>query len=153
MRRKDRERDEGFAYGAIQACEYASLATVNEDGTPYCIPISPVVVGRDIYFHCAVQGKKLDNILRNSAVCLSAVGFSRTLSEKNTVAYESAVASGCCEVVSDETEKIQALKAVGEKYAGGYRENVENSIARHIHNTCVCKIVVEEITGKANPAQ
>ena len=34
-------------------CEYAPLTIVNSDGTPYCIPISPMI----LYFHCVLEGR------------------------------------------------------------------------------------------------
>ncbi|MDF2839216.1 MAG: putative nitroimidazole resistance protein, partial [Evtepia sp.] len=56
MRRKDREKDSQFALEVLKNCEYATLATVNPDGTPYCIPISPAMMDGALYFHCALEG-------------------------------------------------------------------------------------------------
>jgi nitroimidazol reductase NimA-like FMN-containing flavoprotein (pyridoxamine 5'-phosphate oxidase superfamily) len=38
MRRKDREMDDDFAKQVIDKAAFATLATVNEDGSPYCAP-------------------------------------------------------------------------------------------------------------------
>ena len=38
MRRKDREMPAEFAYSVIDRSPYGTLATLAEDGTPYCIP-------------------------------------------------------------------------------------------------------------------
>ncbi|MDR2446586.1 MAG: hypothetical protein LBD58_04770 [Treponema sp.] len=38
MRRKDREMDGDFAKQVIDKAAFATLATTNEDGTPYCAP-------------------------------------------------------------------------------------------------------------------
>lgn len=84
MRRKDRKKDADFALEVLRDCEYATLATVNEDGTPYCIPISPVLVDGCIYFHCALEGKKLDNINQNPNVCVSCVRHTKLVPEKFT---------------------------------------------------------------------
>jgi len=150
MRRKDRERGASFALEVLQDCEYATLATVNPDGTPYCIPISPVLLGDTIYFHCATEGQKLANISQNSTVCLTCVRHTKLLPEKFTTEYESAVASGECEIVSDEREKTMALRIIAEKYAKSNMEQVEAKIAETLHRTCVCKIEIARISGKAN---
>ena len=56
MRRKDRRLDRQTALSLLEQCEYAVVSTVNEDGTPYGIPVSPVLEGRNLYFHCALEG-------------------------------------------------------------------------------------------------
>ena len=122
MRRKDREKDAIFAMEVMRDCEYATLATANTDGTPYCIPISPVILNNVIYFHCAMEGKKLTNINANDSVCISAVRHTKLLPELFSTEYESAVATGKCKVVSDDEEKIMALKLLCDKYAKDFME-------------------------------
>ena len=150
MRRKDREKDAAFALDVLKSSEYATLATTNPDGTPYCIPISFCLADNTIYFHCATEGKKLDNIKQNNAVCLSCVRYTKLLPEQFTTEYESAVVMGKCEIVSNETEKIMALRAICEKYAKNNMSGFDVMIEKSLHRTCVCRISIEMITGKAN---
>lgn len=149
MRRKDREKDTAFAMELLTNCEYATLATTNPDTTPYCVPISLAVIGEAAYFHCALKGRKLDNILNNASVCLSAVRDTNLVPEKYTTEFESVVAFGKCKIVQDDEERIPALRAICEKYAPGNMENFDKIIARALAVTCVCKIDISEITGKA----
>jgi len=150
MRRKDREKDESFALDVLSNCEYATLATTNRDGTPYCIPISPVLIEKTVYFHCAHDGQKITNIEQNNTVCISSVGYTKLIPEEFTTEYESAVATGKCHIVKNEEEKIMALRAISEKYAKSNMEHFSEEIAKSIKNTCVCKIEIIQITGKAN---
>jgi len=150
MRRKEREKDATFAFAILRDCEYATLATVNTDGTPYCIPISPVLIDKAIYFHCAPEGQKLENISKNNTVCISCTGHTRLIPEDFTTEYESAVATGKCIIVSDEEEKIMALKRLSEKYAESNMEHFDAYIKKSLHRTCVCKIEIAKITGKSN---
>ena len=150
MRRKEREKDAAFAFRVLRDCDYATLATLNADGTPYCIPISPVSINNFIYFHCAAEGKKLDNINQNNAVCVSCVSRVKPVPEKFTTEFESAVIAGKCEMVPDEAEKIMALRALCEKYASSNMDGFDAAIARNLHRTCVYKVHITQITGKAN---
>ena len=150
MRRKDREKDSAFAYALFKDCEYATLATMNEDFTPYCIPVSPVVIDGSIFFHCAKEGQKLDNIRRNSDVCISCVSSVKPVPEKFTTEYCSAVAFGKCEEINDRDEKIDVLKVICEKYAYSNMGGFEKEIAESLGKTCVCKIKITSITGKEN---
>lgn len=56
MRRKDREMDESFALGIMDKCECPVLSMADNNGEPYCVPISIVRDGQDIFFHCAKEG-------------------------------------------------------------------------------------------------
>ena len=149
MRRKDREKDAAFALEVMRDCEYATLATINTDGTPYCIPISPVIMGNTIYFHCALEGQKLTNINSNSAVCISAVRHTKLLPEIFSTEYESAVATGKCSIISDDDEKTTALMLICEKYAKDFMSHASKEIAKQLNRLCICKIEIEKITGKA----
>ena len=149
MRRKDREKDAAFALEVMRDCEYGTLATINTDGTPYCIPVSPAVIGNVIYFHCALEGQKLTNINANKSVCISAVRHTKLLPGEFSTEYESAVAIGKCRIVLDDDEKTMALRLICEKYAKDFMEQAVKKIAEALNKTCVCKIEIEKITGKA----
>ena len=62
MRRQERQMEPQQAHKLLEECEYAVLTTVDPEGEPHSVPISPVVEGDRLYFHCAHQGEKLDNI-------------------------------------------------------------------------------------------
>lgn len=148
MRRTDREQSEAFARDVLARCQYATLCTVNADGTPYGVPVSPVTVGDAVYFHCAPEGQKLDNIARNPQVCLVCVGRTRVVPEKYSTEYESAVVSGTAIAVTDDAERREALHKLCEKYAPDNLGDFEAAIARSFHRTAVYKIAIERITGK-----
>ena len=152
MRRKDRERPEAFALQILQNCEYATLATLNPDGTPYCIPLSPVLEGKSLYFHCAAEGRKLDNIRTNNQVCVSAVGRTMLQPEKYTTEYESAVAAGTASEVTDTAEKMHALRLICEKYAPTRMEDFEKAAHSSLPRTAIIRIDIETATGKENAA-
>jgi len=150
MRRKDKERDAAFATGVLRDGEYMTLATVNADGTPYCVPLSFVLMDGAVYFHCAEEGQKIVNIGRDNRVCVSCVRYAKTKPESFSVAYESAVATGTCETVTDANEKLAALRALCEKYAKDYMDNFEADAAKSLRRTRVVKINIGAITGKAD---
>ena len=50
MRRKDREMPREFGLSVLDRCEYATLALIDPDGFPYCVPITIVREGDALYF-------------------------------------------------------------------------------------------------------
>ncbi len=130
MRRKDREMPRGFAEYVADTCDYAVLATVNADRTPYCIPISIARDGDVIYFHCAKEGQKYDNMKRQPEVCISCTGNIRCMTNAFSLEYESAVIKGKAnEVVRDE-EKIHALRLISQRYTPEYMHAFDEEAAQ-----------------------
>ena len=170
MRRKDREMDKDFAYSIIDKSEFGTLATLNEDGTPYCIPISTARQGDKIYIHSAYQGRKIENIKRNPNISISFVGdvkvptpitkeeyekaisdgggIGKIVSKKFTTEFESAVIFGTVEIVEDKDEKTLGLKLISEKYVPENMPYFEDAIEASLDRTCVLRIDIKEITGK-----
>lgn len=151
MRRKDREMDREFGLNLIDRCQYAVLATVNPDGTPYCIPVSAVRKDNAIYFHCAKEGQKTDNMRANSSVCLSFIGDVKAMPERFTTSFESAVVKGTAKEITDKNEKIEALRLICLKYAADYMDNFESAIKRSLAVTAIWKIDINELTSKKRP--
>ena len=112
MRRKDRERDRAFAYDVIDRCEYCVAAMAGEGGAPYCVPLSLVRLGDTLYFHCALEGTKLDCLRRSPRVCVSFVASNQAAQDKFTTYFQSANVIGTATEVTEEAEKISALRAL-----------------------------------------
>jgi nitroimidazol reductase NimA-like FMN-containing flavoprotein (pyridoxamine 5'-phosphate oxidase superfamily) len=151
MRRADRERDRDFAEGVVDSCLYAVLATVNEDGSPYNVPLSIVRDGEWIYFHCARGGHKIDNLKRRNRVCLACVGNVEEPPDHFTVVYESAIVSGKAEEVLEDEEKVRALRLLCERHSPANMAAFDTEMAREYQAAAVWKIHIEEISGKERP--
>lgn len=149
MRRKDREMPAEFAYDVTDRCDYATLATVNEDGTPYCIPITIVREENKIYFHCAFEGQKITNLKNCSDVCMSCVSKAKVIEEEFTVEYESAVIKGTAKEITDDEEKIHALRLLCTRHTPNNMDNFDDAIKRSLFRTGIWQITIKEITGKA----
>ncbi len=152
MRRKDRERDRAFAYAVIDRCEYGTAAfSAGEEG-PYCIPLSMVRVGDDLYFHCALQGRKLELLRADPRVCVSFVTGTEPAyeAEKNnyTTYYKSAVVAGTAFEVLDPAEKTAALRALCEKLLPEHMGDFDRAVSRSLPATAVWGIHMETAVGK-----
>jgi nitroimidazol reductase NimA-like FMN-containing flavoprotein (pyridoxamine 5'-phosphate oxidase superfamily) len=150
MLRKDREMPAELALSIVDKCEYAALATVNEDGSPYCIPISIVRDGNSIYFHCAHEGQKSANMKNNSKVCVACVGNTRVPDNKFTTEYESAVVFGVAKEVDSEQDKTHALRLLCMRHTPGNMDAFDEAIAKSLSRTAVWRIEIEQVTGKRN---
>lgn len=148
MRRKDRETDRDFALDVCDRCAYAVLAMLDKDGGPYCLPLSIVRDGDNIYFHAATGGHKTDCLRADPHVCLTCVGDTRLTPEDFSTDYESAVVRGRASEVTDTAEKTHALRLISQRYAASNMAAFEDTLNRHIAHTAVWKITIDDITGK-----
>ncbi len=82
---------------------------MGEDGFPYGVPISYVYNSGHLYFHSAMEGKKLRNIAFNPKIQFVVVGDTEVLDSKFSTNYESVMAFGTAEEIIDSEEKIRAL--------------------------------------------
>ncbi|MBM6808405.1 pyridoxamine 5'-phosphate oxidase family protein [Faecalicoccus pleomorphus] len=151
MRRKDREiKDFDKILQIMRQCDSCVLA-LNDDGFPYMVPLN---FGMDIedrqlylYFHCAMQGKKLDLIRKdNRATFEMDCDHNFILYDKRmscTMGYSSVIGHGLIEFVEDE-KKYEALKVLMRQYhAEDFLFNIDM-----IKVTTVLKMKVLDITGK-----
>ena len=148
MRRKDREITHDEITDILVNGDYGVLSTVSQNGYPYGVPVTYVYLNNSIYFHCATEGHKLDNILHNSRVSFCVVGQACVLPDKFAVKYESVVLFGIAHE-DFEDEKNTALIEILKKYSPGYMEKGKEYMKNKDKASRVIKINIEHCTGKA----
>lgn len=150
MRRKDRMVSREKTREIVQNSPYGMLCTASLDGQPYAVAVSHVLYENKIYFHCALEGRKLDNIKANPKVCMSFVSKAEVEQEVYTVRYESAVVEGVARSVEDEGEKQLALQLICKQYAPDLAEEHLSYIQPRLKYTGIYCIEIQEILGKEN---
>ena len=151
MRRIRKKTTYDKAREILSRAEWGVLSTTCDDGLPYGVPLSFVLTGNAVYFHCATEGQKLDNLMHDRRVCLTAVNAPKVLPETLSMAYESVMAFGEARIVYGEAERQAALRLLCEKYAPDRpAEGVDAYLKAHGKNTVVVRMDVEYISGKAS---
>lgn len=148
MRKEARKIREERAYQMLENGDYGVLSMTGEEGYAYGVPLSYVLVGETLYFHCAREGYKLENIAHNPRVSFCVVGKAQRIPEKFSMKYESVIAFGKIVAVEGE-EKREALLALIQKYSADYLEKGREYIAKSGGQTAVLKLAIEHISGKA----
>lgn len=149
MRKKSREMDAAWALEVVDKAPYMTVGMTDADGLPYCVPLSVVRTDeKTFYFHCATEGKKLDILRARPGVCLTAVGKCKpTVGPKDgsfTLEFKSAIAFGKAEVVEDEAEKREALRAICQRFLPKHMGAFDEALERSIERTAVVRITLTE---------
>ena len=142
MRRKDREIDRKEALEIVDQCRYAVLSMATVSGEPYAVPLSTVRIGNNLYFHCAITGKKLDILTENPNVCVVCVGDTKQVNTKFTVEYESAIIFGQAERITYSEEKTEVLRHLCERHSPGNMSHFEEAVSQSLHRTDIWKISI-----------
>ena len=146
--------DATFALEVLDKAPYVTVSFTRPDGRPYGVPLSLARTDeKTFYFHYALEGEKLDCIASNPNVALSAVTrCTPTVGPKDgsfTLQYKSAMAVGRAEVVTNRDEKIEALRAICQRFLPKHMSAFDEAIDRSIERTAVVKITLTESpTGK-----
>ena len=149
LRREDRRLDDAAAMALLKRGEYGILSTSDKTNTPYGIPVNYVVMEDGIFFHCAPEGHKLDNITSNKGVSFCVVGKTELIPEKFSTRYESVVVSGAADVIEEEVLKKKALQALVAKYAPDHIPAGDAYIDKLKDQTAVVRIQITHLAGKA----
>jgi uncharacterized protein len=146
--------DSRWALDLMHRAPYITVSFVDTNGKAYCLPLS-LASEDDVhwYFHCALEGRKLEAIKAHPEVCLSAVTrCTPTIGPRDgsfTLQYKSAIAFGKAEIVADDEEKIHGLRLISRRFLPQHMDAFDKSIARSLARTAVVRIsLLEPPVGK-----
>ena len=151
MRRSDKALSNDAALKILNEGEYGVLSTVDGGGQPYGVPLNYALEGNSLYFHCALEGHKLDNLLLNEKVSFCVVGRTRVVPAEFTSEFESVIVSGRAEEVYGD-EKCEALVSLIEKYSPAFAAEGRKYIEKLDNETKAVRIAIDSMTGKLSPA-
>jgi nitroimidazol reductase NimA-like FMN-containing flavoprotein (pyridoxamine 5'-phosphate oxidase superfamily) len=149
----------------LASANYGTLA-LSKDDEPYVLPINFALKDKEVFFHGAKKGKKVDFMSDNSKASFSVVEelsllpsyFSCDSGDASpaTHLFKSVCIDGDIEFIEDYEKKIVALKALMQKYQpeGGYKVLDDKAMYEKIVNaTCIFKLVPNNIKAKFNLGQ
>lgn len=124
------------------------LACHGDDGYPYAIPLSYVYSNGKIYFHSAKDGHKIDAIRQNTKVSFAIVDEDTIVSAEYTTYFRSVLAFGKARIVEDESEWLDAFKALVEKYSADRPDEEKMKTIKGCTRAYILAIDIDHMTGK-----
>jgi len=150
MRRKDKEViDPNVIQTILADARVCRLAMVDGD-MPYVVPLCFGFRDNSLFFHSALEGKKIEALKRNPAVCFEVDMLFKTIpSEKAcgwSMKYHSVIGFGKAIFLEDAEEKRKALEIISSRYAHAPLDIPED----RIRSTTVIRVDIQSMTGKAS---
>jgi len=152
MRRKDREIIREELKSVIEKCETVNVGLIDCD-KPYVVTMNfgleEIDAAFRFYFHCAVEGRKLDVIRANSSAFIAMDTSNRLVRSihacEYTMEFESIMAPGNIRIVEDETERRHGLELIMSHYEKGTQFKFDE---RHLRAIKILRFDCDEISGK-----
>jgi nitroimidazol reductase NimA-like FMN-containing flavoprotein (pyridoxamine 5'-phosphate oxidase superfamily) len=151
MRRKDKEiTDRNTIESIILKSQVCRLAMVDEAG-PYIVPLCFGFTNNTLYFHSAVEGKKLGLLRKNPRVCFELDCDTEVRTGEKacdfSMRYKSVIGFGNAAFIEATAAKREALDIIMNHYAEGAFDFPDTSVNR----ISVFKVEIDTMTGKTSP--
>ena len=159
IRRKEKQLTTDDCQEILKAAEYGTIATMGEDGYPYAVPVNFIYHNGSIYFHCAKEGHKLENIQYCPNVSFNVVKdvfVVPKLSESKFKGFDTnfnsvTVFGRAVKVFGD--EKVEGLRILLKKFLSAedyqkHRKEGKIYIEKSLNRTKLIKIEIKHMTGK-----
>lgn len=147
LRKLDRKLNDEESINILQKGEYGVLSMCTSDEYAYGVPLNYTMLNNEIYFHCAMEGSKLEYLRNNNKVSFCVVGNTKLLPAKFSTLYESVIVFGLASEIEGE-EKRAALIQLIEKYSADYMKEGLAYIDRAFEKTNIIKLSIESVCGK-----
>ena len=156
LRRADKAMTQDDLETLLAEAYCGRLATVGDDGYPYCVPLLYVwEPGRILLHNSRAKGHLRRNVAHSAKACFEidepgAVFDYGRFECDSTLAYRSAIAFGEIAIVEDETEKAAFFDAFMAKYRKAGPERPKGFYPR-LKDVTVYALKIETVTGKVSP--
>ena len=153
VRRADRIMSEQAVHDMIAKAYSGRLATIDEDGWPYIVPLLYVWMNAEIWVHnTRAHGHLRASVDRDTKVCFEVDEpgqvFPYGRFECDTsLSYRSVVAFGRIRVIEERAQKSEFFRELMEKY-GDPSWNRPKDFFPRLEQVTVYAIAVERMTGK-----
>lgn len=148
MRRSEKEITDQSAIEAIIHASLVCRLALSDGDQPYIVPLSFGYQAKTLYFHSALEGKKIDIIKRNNRVCFEFdVNTEIKEAEKACkwgMKYQSVIGFGKAVLVENIAEKKKALNIIMNHYSDQKFQLPDEAIKK----IAIIKIEIDKMTGK-----
>lgn len=148
MRRREKEITDRAEIDALIRSARVLRLGLADGKEPYVVPLSFGYDGGSLYFHCALQGRKLDVIRRNDLVCFEMDELLSIEEAEEACAwgarYRSVMGTGRAAVLEDRESKRRGLATIMAQYSDRGHGFSDHDVDR----VCVVRVDITSLSGK-----
>lgn len=143
--------DRAEILSVARAARFVTLALCRGD-EPYLVTVNHALdaAGESLYFHCAVEGRKLEFVRANPRIWGQALDDRGYLAGQCDHAYRSVQFAGRAELVEDEADKRRALELLIDRHEPDPAPVKARLLDRDLSKVGVVRVRITDWFGKAN---
>ena len=148
MRRKEKEIVEKNEIEDVIAAAKVCRLAMAENGQPYIVPLCFGYADDVLYFHSAMEGKKLNILKQNNRICFefdidTEIKIGKIACQWG-MKFRSVIGFGRAYFIEDPESKRSALDTIMRQYSSDAFEFPDKTIDK----TTVIRVEIESMTGK-----
>ena len=148
MRRSEKEITDESAVEAIIHASLVCRLALSDGNQPYIVPLCFGYQDRTLYFHSALEGKKIDILKKNNRTCFE-FDINTEIIEADKACkwgmkYQSVIGFGRAVLVENIEERQKGLNIIMNHYS----DRIWQFPDKAIEKIAVIKIEIEKMTGK-----
>lgn len=149
MRRIKQQIDNQECIDLLRSEPRGVLAVLGDDDYPYTVPMNFIYDEGEnkIYFHCAMEGHKVDAIKKHDKVtfCIHDKGYRRE--GEWALNIRSVIVFGRIAIVSDKEKANRKIRMLAKKYYPD-EESIDETMHRSASRALCLEMTIEHMTGK-----
>ncbi len=149
IRRAQRSLNEDICIEMLGAEPRGVLSVIGDDGYPYGMPMDFIFDSKQkkLYFHCALEGHKLDAIKACDKASFCVLGKGWQKEDEWFLHFRSVIVFGKIHIMTDANEKLERLKQLGCKYYPDKEAAAEEAV-KSLPRVNILEMDIEHISGK-----
>lgn len=148
MRRRRQQLPHEECIEILNKTTSGTLALLGDGGYPYSLPISYVYANGKLFFHSAQKGHKIDAIKQCDKASFSVIDKDDVKAKEYTTYFRSVICFGHIHVIEEESEKMQAVRLLGNRYNPNDDESLNKELAKAYKAMNMIELDIEHMTGK-----
>ncbi|MCH5314848.1 MAG: pyridoxamine 5'-phosphate oxidase family protein [Eubacterium sp.] len=149
MRRKRQALSKEICEEILRECTSGVLALQGDNDYPYAVALSHCYLDGKLYFHCAVEGHKIDAVKNNDKCSFCVIYKDDVVPEKFTTFYKSVICFGRIKLLESTEDKVRVLNLLSDKYSPDIAMPLrEKEINSSLNRVAILELNIEHMTGK-----
>ena len=132
--------------------ENGVLALLGDGDYPYAVPLNYVRTGERLFFHCAMEGHKIDAVRRHDKASFCVIVAAQLDAQAYTTRFRSVIAFGRVQLLNDAEACARALEAIGDRFCPATPDQTRMEIRGALDHTAIIVFSMEHISGKESRA-
>ncbi len=147
MRRKQQQLSPEECEEILTQATSGVLSVLGDEGYPYGVPLSHAFCDGTLYFHCALEGHKIDALRADPKCSFTVIAADKVVEQEYTTRFRSVIAFGQIRFLAGEQKRAAAL-LLANRLSPSMAQNNPEHVEAGIAYMEMLALDIEHLSGK-----